>query len=124
MQIVKLELPHDNFYCPVTGAMICNGYEANEEVPSLKAIWVDQAIEDPMINDPQLEKDWEKVLEKFYSEEEMNEYEEHEIFLKNYNKPNWVVFKITTCGIACGPVSGTAWFVIDMETQVEKEVAK
>ena len=35
-------------------------------------------------------------------------------FLKGLDKPGWVAFEITSCGIACGPVSSTTWTVLDL----------
>jgi hypothetical protein len=35
-------------------------------------------------------------------------------FLKSVDKPGWVAFEITSCGVACGPVSSTTWTVLDL----------
>ena len=35
-------------------------------------------------------------------------------FLQSLDRPNWVAFEITTCGMACGPVWSTAWTVLDL----------
>jgi hypothetical protein len=35
-------------------------------------------------------------------------------FLKSVDKPNWVVFEITTCGFACGQLRSTTWTVLDL----------
>ena len=38
-------------------------------------------------------------------------------FLKSYPAPIWVAYEVTTSGFACGPVSSTAWWVIDMNSE-------
>ena len=35
-------------------------------------------------------------------------------FLKSVDQPSWLAFEITTCGMACGPVSSTTWTVLDL----------
>jgi hypothetical protein len=35
-------------------------------------------------------------------------------FLKSVDQPGWVAFEITSCGMACGPVSSTTWTVLDL----------
>jgi hypothetical protein len=35
-------------------------------------------------------------------------------FLRSVERPNWVAFEITTCGMACGPAWSTAWTVLDL----------
>jgi len=41
--------------------------------------------------------------------------------LIDYNLPNATVFEITTSGIACGPVSNTVWFVLNLGVQVKDQ---
>ena len=35
-------------------------------------------------------------------------------FLRSVDKPNWVAFEITTCGVAYGPVCSTTWTMLDL----------
>jgi hypothetical protein len=42
-------------------------------------------------------------------------------FLQSVERPNWVAFEITTCGMACGPVWSTAWTVLDLSDTNDKE---
>ena len=48
MQIVKLQLDHLNFYCPVTGDPICNeGEGLMPESPALKGYWANLTPAEP-----------------------------------------------------------------------------
>lgn len=119
MQIIKLELSHFNFFCPVTGHQICGEDTGmDENAPSLMGYWVDEVLYEPGINNPTLKADWllyEAGLDM--DAPGFDIFDDFESFLKNYQASNWIVFKITTSGIACGPSSTTAWYVIDMEEQ-------
>ena len=123
MQIVELELNHFNFYCPATGEFILMEDEpCNEDAASLMGYWVDEVINEPFLKDEQLKKDFEAFIN--YHEEEDEDFslgfEELEQFLTEFEAPNWVVYKITTCGIGCGgPICSTVYFVIDMNTVAE-----
>ena len=113
MQIVELELSHFTFYCPVTGRQIC-GVEVgmDESVPSLMGFWEDEFLDKPIINNPELKIDWDKYYKSTDRRELSDGFEK---FLRSISAPQWLVYKITTYGMACGPMSSTVWFVIKME---------
>jgi hypothetical protein len=116
MQILELELDHFNLYCPATGEFIFVEDEPiNEDALSLKGYWVDEVIEEPFIKDEALRKAWDGFIEEYeVDHQDFPEFSEIEQFLVNYPEPNWVIYKITTNGMACGPVSTTVWHVVDM----------
>lgn len=117
MQLLNLELDHFNLYCPSTGEKILSPEDVNENAKSLKAYWVDEVMYEPFIKDEALEQAWKVFIEKYEEEhDEFPDYEEIETFLVNYPEPNWVIYKITNHGIACGPVWSTVWQIIDMNT--------
>jgi hypothetical protein len=119
MQIIQLELGHLNFYCPATGEPINEANNTcNETAKSLQGFWVNEIIYEPHFNNTELEKDWNNFVIIFEKEKEDEYLEPSDLltFLEKYDHPNWVVFEITTTEFACGPISSTVWFVIDMNT--------
>jgi hypothetical protein len=117
MQLLNLELEHLNLFCPATGEEILSPEDVNESAKSLKAYWVDEVMYEPFIKDEALEQAWKVFIEKYEEEhDDLPDSGEIEDFLVNYPEPNWVIYKITTCGMACGPVWSTVWNIIDMNT--------
>lgn len=115
MQIIDLDLSHDNFYCPATGHHIV-GPQHYEASPALVGMWHCEVLEEPEIQDAALETSYKEYLKQIEKEEEWPEMDE---FLASFESPNFVAFKITTHGIACGPVSSTVWYVINMDYEDE-----
>ena len=118
MQIVTLELSHFNFYCPATGEPILIEDEpVNKDAKSLQAYWVDEIMEEPFFKNKEFEKDWNKFAKKCTKDKGFKpDFDDLRRFLTEYNQPSWVVFELTTSGMACGPVSTTVWKVINMDT--------
>ena len=123
MQIVNLHLNHYNFFCPATGEFILLENEPiNEEAQSLMGYWQSDVISEPCIMNSDFQDAWDAYIQDGDGDEEDEDkespgWEEVEAFLEKYKNPNWVVFCITNRGMACGPVSSTAWLVIDMDVQ-------
>lgn len=109
MKIFEIDLSHETFYCPVTGMCLQTDTEGfADEVPSVMGYWIGEVVEEPMIKDENLQEAWDMFLENGSSDSLPAK------FLSGYNNPNWVVFELTTSGIACGPMSSTIWYVIDL----------
>ena len=123
MNYNELELDHYNFFCPVTGVQILGESHCDESVRSLKAHWVNEAMDEPVIRDPGLEAAWAQFLEEFEQDEDGGFLmcDDLKKFLTNYVAPNWSVFEITTSGMSCGPTSSTVWLVIDLNVDVDEE---
>ena len=117
MKYIKLDLSHDNFYCPATGTHIQSKDHFEPVSSSLKAYWIsDVGLDEPAFNDAKLEEAWATLSAMLNENNEGIDWEDVEKFLDNYDQPNYVAYEITTGGIACGPVSSTVVFVIDMDT--------
>ena len=115
MKYIKLDLSHDNFYCPATGVHIQGNNHFEPEASSLKGYWIsDVGLEEPAFNDKKFEDGWATFSKKFSDDEGIG-WEDLEKFLNEYDEPNYVAFEITTGGIACGPISSTVVFVINMD---------
>ena len=115
MKLLDLELDHLNLYCPATGVQILSEEDMNDDAPSFVGYWLDEFMTEPTIKNKQLAADWEKFYDEF--EEKQNrepKYNEVEQFLIDYPEQNWVIYKITTCGMACGPVCNTVYIILDM----------
>ena len=117
MQIIKLELNHEYLYCPVTGQLIQDpemGY--GDIVESVRGYWIGEVADEPEIKDNDLRKTWEA-----YCDSMKGKYKDVTSFLESYDAPNWIVFELTSHGMACGPISSIIWYVIDMDTPYEED---
>lgn len=113
MKIFEINLPHETFYCPVTGACLQTDTDGfADDVPSVVGYWIGEVVEEPIIKDENLQEAWDVFVENDGSDDMPTR------FLSEYNNLNWVVFELTTSGIACGPMSSTIWYVINLAYEV------
>ena len=113
MNYCSFELSHFNLFCPATGEVICGPEGLNEQAKSVRGFWVSEVMEEPIISDADLKQAWNAAV----TEADDADSAVLEKFLRGYVAPNWCVFKVTTSGMACGPVSTTAWFVLDLDVE-------
>ena len=111
MQIVKLRLDHINFYCPVTGQLICNENEGQVgESPALKGYWVNLTPDEPFFIVPELAEPWKEYLSSV-SDDDFPDAAE---VLAAIDEPNWVAFEYDYAGVQ----GDIGWIVIDMNHDV------
>lgn len=114
MQLIDLKLDHYNFYSPSTGGVILDSDMCYDNEPSLWGYWLDEFWQEPTINNDYLKDSWRKYMSDFESlkksDKFKNEYDSLEIFFKELQFQNVIVFKITDHL----PFTPTAYFVIDM----------
>jgi hypothetical protein len=110
MQIINLNLDRYNFYCPATGAQITSSTTCDGS-PATLAIWHDEIISDPTILNKDIEEKW-NAYNHSLGEDDWIELED---FLQSLEGENLICFAITTHGVACGPISSTTWYLIDMD---------
>lgn len=116
MQLVKLDLNHDNFFCPVTGQVILNGEEAFHASPATIFCYVDEVSDFETISE-----EAKSIFEKLVIDEDEDSADEiFEKFASTYADNNIVCFVITTSGMACGPVSSTVRVGIQMNYNMGK----
>ena len=113
MQIVKLELKHYNFFCPATGEQILSEEYCNDDAKSLQGYWLDEFIDEPVIKNKTLAKDW-KTFQKKNQDPVENSSDLLRSFFTNYQKSDWVVFELTNKGDNMGL---TVWKVLDLNTE-------
>ena len=120
MHHVQLDLNHDYFYCPATGFLNLNSayYEAS---PATLFVYPEDDGEFEWYS-----REFEKLEATINTEDVVDECEDGlsnvERFLAAIkDKPNLVVFTITTSGIACGPFSSTVHICINMDYCKEEE---
>ena len=116
MKHVELSLSHFEFYCPVTGQQIQgedHGFTPSRATAfcflgetcdfEYAAEWVMETYEQCLasVDDDEWNKDY-TAFERMIGE-------------KTAGLDNLVCFSVTTSGIACGPVSSTVHFCIDMD---------
>jgi hypothetical protein len=115
MQIIKLNLDNDSFYCPATGQHI-QGPQHFEPSPALVAGWQSDYLEEPLVIKGPIAEQFKAFCKKL-GEEESYFDEDLEKFLLSVETPNLCCFEISSSGIACGPHSSTVWFVINFDYQ-------
>ena len=116
MQIIKLDLSHNNFFCPVSGQQIVskNSYQPS---PAMAAMWHSEIVDLPEIYNSELEQAWVKYVEKVETDDDYLDVAE---FIESNSIGSLVCFEITTHGMACGPISSTVWYVIDMDHDADE----
>ena len=116
MQLVQLDLQHNNFFCPVTGHHIVSS-EHYEPSPALVGMWHFEVLEEPCFFNDELEKAWDSYWNDL-DEDDLPDVPEFLEKIKD-DYPNWVCFEITTRGMACGPTCEVVWYVINMDYKLE-----
>lgn len=124
MKIIKAypEVECDRMYCPSTDEVIfAPGYEEiNEYAESFIAYWHGEVLYEPVIRDEVLKGAWCKLYENLKESDSFPDmWEIVERFLKEYENNSWVVYECEFCGMACGPVSSTVYFVVKADTVIE-----
>ena len=115
MQLLKLEIDYFNLHCPATGEAILTEYDVNENAQSFMGYWINEMITEPCVKNKSLQIAWDNFIKEYITKNnDYPNFEEVEHFLVNYPEPNWVIYKITTRGMACGPIWSTVWHVLDM----------
>ena len=111
MQHIRIEPIHYNFFCPVTGARIT---DSEQFIPSPAHLfcYIDEGVFEHVREDfiPYIEKVGidasSGVIEA--------DWDTFEAVIQQLNDDGLVLFEITYSGMACGPVSMTAYHCIDM----------
>ncbi len=110
MQIIELERDDWNFFCPATGRPVFTE-DGEPNTPALRGSWCHEVPEEPMHLAEELQPLWQEHLD---AQAAIDEGADVVGFLRSLERPNWVAFEITTCGMACGPVWSTTWTALDL----------
>ena len=117
MQIIEYSRWDHRIFCPVTGKSVFNeGMEP--DVPTFRALWVEEVIDEPTIASPELAEAWATYAAR---EDVVEDGVDLRTFLSGIDQEGWVAFAFTSCGIACGPVSMTCWVVLDLQMEIDDE---
>ena len=110
MQLIQLERDDWNFFCPATGQPVFKETgEANAS--TVQGFWGHEVPDEPELLCDELKAHW---FAHVAIQDAADEGVDVVGFLKSIDKPDWVAFEVTTCGIACGPVCSTTWTVLDL----------
>lgn len=120
MQIIKLNLDHYNFFCPVTGIVIMDNETMNLEVPSLVAHWFDEDLLNPQLNDLTMKVSWEDYK---------SDFEEYAIidpsliinFLEQYQSSNFIAFVFEENAPSAQGWNHSNIFIINMNYSIYEE---
>jgi hypothetical protein len=118
MQIVSIDIDHDNFFCPVTGNQILGAELFEPSAATVFAI-LDESCTMEHGSEEHIAL-WDSLVE---SEEDAQAA--FEKFREKLGGDSTVCFSITTHGMACGPVSSTIHIAIDfnyIEDETDKDV--
>jgi hypothetical protein len=115
----------DRMYCPSTDEVIFAPHyeEINEYADAFLAYWHGEFLDQPLIKDQNMEKVWEAIYQEWEEQEdpELEIWDLVEKFLKEYDKPGWIVYECTFYGMACGPVQTTVYYVVKEDTVIEED---
>ena len=95
MQIIELERNDWTFFCPATGRPVFTD-DGEPNTPALRGSWCHEVPEEPMHLDEELKPLWQQHLDAQAARDEDADVVG---FLKSLDRPNWVAFEITTCGM-------------------------
>ena len=116
MKIIKKETRESfELYNPITKKYVMNE-KVYEKSDDFIGYWIDEVFREPYFKNTVLQTAWEEFESDYVTETEYHmELEDVEKFLQGYENDNWIVYEITTYGMACGPTSNTVWFVVNKE---------
>lgn len=110
MQLIQLERDDWNFFCPATGEPVFK--ETGEpNAATVRGCWCHEVPDEPELRCDALKAQWAAHVA---IQDAADENVDVVAFLRSVDKPGWVAFEITTCGMACGPVWSTTWTVLDL----------
>ena len=121
MQQVELVLEHYDFFCPVTGRRIL-GPEEFSPSPATAFVFPTQVDDFEFIREEFAKIDRKANTKKAMKDDPDGRFDRFCEGLKGYT--NLVVFSITTCGVACGPVAWTTHIGIDMDHRGDQEAGE
>ena len=110
VQLIQLERDDWNFFCPATGQPVFND-TGELNAATVRGFWCHEVPEEPELLSAELQPQWAAHIA---IQEAADASVDVQAFLRSVDKPGWVAFEITNCGMACGPVSSTTWTVLDL----------
>ncbi len=118
MEIYSLDYSLYKMFNQGTGEVIVDE-ECDDNAKSLIAYWLDDSIDNPIINNETLKTAWEAFAEWYEEDNEESPYWEHLIkFLEGYDSSEWIGYEISSYGLVCSAV----FFIVDKEVIVEEKV--
>ena len=119
MQIVRYERWDRRFFCPVTGQPVFND-DGEVVAPTFRGLWIAEVIDEPTIAMPELEVAWSDYVARVDASDDEDGLDAN-AFLGSVESDSLVAFCVTSCGMACGPVSETMWVVLDVAMEIDEE---
>jgi hypothetical protein len=79
-------------------------------------------MEEPTIVLPELAEAWATYVARVDASQETDEEEwlDADQFLESVESTDLVAFRLTSHGIACGPISQTIWVVLDLGMEINE----
>jgi hypothetical protein len=119
MKIYSLDYSDFKMLNPTTGEVIVDE-DCNDDAESLKGYWTGDFLNEPNINDEVLKTAWEAFVENFNKDNYCTPvcWDVLDKFLEVFDNPSWIVYEITSNGMACGPIGLTVVYIVDKEVIV------
>ena len=121
MKTVAFELEQDQLFCPLTGIDVMQDTDKVLPSPAMKFVYLPEF--EAFISEDETLMTLFSKYENEGIEAENNDQDYHYAFSRLMeelkNKENWLCMEVTTCGMACGPISSTNYFCFDMSYQAE-----
>jgi hypothetical protein len=121
MQIIHYDRWDHRMFCPVTGQPV---FDENMEpaAPTFRALWIAEVMEAPTIALPELAEAWATYVARVDASQDTDDEEwlDADEFLASVESTDLVAFRLTSHGIACGPISETIWAVLDLGMEIDE----
>lgn len=121
MKIYSLNYSNYKMSNSLTGEVIIDE-ECNDDAKSLKGYWIDDFLNEPIINDDKLKAAWESFVENFNKDNHGTPFcwDDLDKFLEVFDNPSWIGYEINSSGMACGPIGYTVVYIVDKDVIVEE----
>lgn len=116
MEIYNLNYAYYKMFNPTTGGYIIDEY-CDDDAKDLIAYWLGDFEH---FNDESLKQAWESYEERINKGKRDIYFNWKRLikFLKAYQSDEWIAYKITSSGVACGMVSYTTVYVVHKNVEV------
>ena len=128
LQLTDMKLTHEQagsglrMYCSDTDEVIFDSSLefVNSDAKAFAAIWWAETMDEPDIKDDQLAEAWKQRCSKG-GDDFPDDWDDVLNFLEARDSPEWEAIECMFEGMACGPVSYSAVFVVKVGTVVEED---
>lgn len=119
-KVISFDFYSQRMYCPSTDEVLVYLEDIMEEASALIAYFLLGYLDTPFVKDDQLAAAWDAYYARWDEwGDELEDWEKLEMFLREYDQPEWITLEHTDHGYACGPIGQTVYWVVKADTIIE-----